>query len=190
MVRGRVRDGEHCFVDAESWLARPVLPDRDESLAMLARRYLTGHGPATPADLAAYAGITLTDARRGFDQIAAETRPGEGTTTQSLADDDGFATMPPPRLLGMFDPVLHGWADRSFVTGSHTDGVVTSNGIFRATALVEGQVAGTWTLPGGAVTLTPLRTLTSTALEALETEAADVLRYLNLPARAMKLAEL
>ena len=188
VVRGPVRDGEHCFVDAEKWLVRPALPDRDESLARLARRYLTGHGPATAADLASYAGITLTDARRGFTLIDAHVSAADGMAW-SPVEGEGLATMPPPRLLGMFDPVLHGWADRSFVTGSHTDGVVTTNGLFRATALVDGQVAGTWTLPAGAVTLRPLRPLTSTALEALETEAADVLRYLHLPARAMTLAD-
>ena len=94
--------------------------------------------------------------------------------------------LPRPRLLGMFDPVLHGWADRSFVTGAHT-GVVTSNGMFRATALVDGRVAGTWTLPNGVVTLTPLRRLTSAELAALEVEAADVLRFLGLPRAPLRM---
>jgi Winged helix DNA-binding domain len=80
LVRGPVRNGEQCFVDAEQWLAPPPVLDRDGCLEMLARRYLAGHGPATPADLAAYAGITLTDARRGFDMITAETRPVDDTT--------------------------------------------------------------------------------------------------------------
>jgi hypothetical protein len=80
----------------------------------------------------------------------------------------------------MFDPVLHGWSDRSFVTGPHKD-VVTTNGMFRATALVDGRVAGTWTLSGGVVRLSAVRRLTSSELIALEHEAADVLRYLALP---------
>lgn len=80
----------------------------------------------------------------------------------------------------MFDPVLHGWADRVFITGAHQQ-VVTTNGLFRATALVDMQVAGTWSLSNGVVTLRPLRRLTSTEIGALEHEAADVLRYLGLP---------
>lgn len=179
LVRGSVRDGEHCYVDAEQWLDRPPVPDRDGCLEMLARRYLAGHGPASPADLAAYAGITLTDARRGFEMIAAETRPVDDTM-RTLLDGAETEMLPPPRLLGMFDPVLHGWADRSFVTGAHQD-VVTVNGIFRATALVDGRVAGTWTMSDGVVTLNPLRRLTPAELTALEAEAADVLRYLALP---------
>jgi hypothetical protein len=178
LVRGPVRDGDHCFVDAERWLARPSLPDRDGCLEMLARRYLAGHGPAAPGDLAAYAGINLTVARRGFQLIAAETRPVDGGL-RTLADVSDAEVMPPPRLLGMFDPVLHGWADRSFVTGSHT-GVVRSGGMIRATALVDGRVAGTWTLTNGAVTLYALRRLRPEELESLDSEAADVLRHLTL----------
>jgi hypothetical protein len=178
LIRGPVRNGDQCFVDAERWLDRPPVPDHDGCLEMLARRYLAGHGPATAADLAAYVGITLTDARRAFDLVAAETGLVEDMRT--VADPSGADVLPPPRLLGMFDPVLHGWADRSFITGAHKD-VVTSNGLFRASALVEGQVVGTWTLPGGVVTLNPLRRLTAAELAALEAEAADVLRYLALP---------
>jgi hypothetical protein len=179
LVRGPVRNGGQCFVDAEQWLGRPSVPDRDGCLEMLARRYLAGHGPAAPTDLAAYAGITLTAARRGFEMIVAETRP-VGDTMRALVDDADAERLPPPRLLGMFDPVLHGWADRSFVTGAHKDAVM-ANGMFRATALVEGRVAGTWTMPDGAVTLIPLRRLTSEELTALEAEASEVLRYLGLP---------
>ncbi|HEX6246376.1 MAG TPA: winged helix DNA-binding domain-containing protein [Nocardioidaceae bacterium] len=185
LVRGPVRDGDHCFVDAEQWLGRPNVPDRERCLGMLARRYLAGHGPATPADLAAYAGITLTDARHSFEMIADETRPVEGMW--ALGDDSDADTLPPPRLLGMFDPVLHGWVDRAFVTGAHKD-VVTANGLFRATALADGRVAGTWTLPAGVVTLNPLRRLASAELTALEAEAADVLRYLDLPPAPLRVA--
>jgi Winged helix DNA-binding domain len=179
LVRGPIRNGEHCFVDAEQWLDRPPVPDRDGCLEMLARRYLAGHGPATCDDLAAYAGITVTDARRALHLVAAETRQVDDTL-YAVADNGHASTLPPPRLLGMFDPVLHGWSDRSFVTGPHTD-VVTRNGMFRATALVDGRVAGTWTLSGGVVRLNTLRQLTSAELIALQQEAADVLRYLTLP---------
>jgi hypothetical protein len=179
LVRGPVLDGEHCFVDARQWLTQPPVPDRDECLALLARRYLIAHGPASAADLAAYAGINLTDARRAFALVADVTRTVDGDMHE-LADRDDAAELPPPRLLGMFDPVMHGWADRSFVTGRHTD-AVTSNGLFRAVALVDGRVAGLWSLAGGVPTLTPFRRLTSKVLALLESEALDVLRFLGLP---------
>lgn len=186
LIRGPVCNGDQCFVDAQQWLDPPPVPDHDGCLEILARRYLAGHGPAAPADLAAYAGITLTDARRGFDMVAAETRRIDDTLS-ALAHDGDAQSLPAPRLLGMFDPVLHGWADRSFVSGAHKS-VVTANGMFRATALVDGHVAGTWTMRDGVVTLNLLRRLTATELSALEHEAADVLRSLDLPQALLRLA--
>ncbi len=180
LVRGPLRDGEHCFVDAERWLVRP--PDgqgRDETLAMLARRYLAGHGPASPLDLARFCGIAVGDARLGFAQIAGQTR-GFGDGMEVLEDQHlEQGSIPSPRLLGMFDPILHGWADRSFVVGDYP-GVVTSNGIFRATALVAGRVAGTWSLPFGVPMVSTTEPLAAEVKVMLEEEAADVLRFLGL----------
>ncbi|HWC39073.1 MAG TPA: winged helix DNA-binding domain-containing protein, partial [Acidimicrobiales bacterium] len=188
LVRGPVVAGEHCFVDAEAWLSRPPsIHDSDQTLALLARRYLAGHGPASQRDLAAFCGITLGDARRGFAHIASETRQlGNG-----MAYLDGQALEhrpPPPRLLGMFDPVLHGWADRSFVLGDYP-GAVTSNGMFRATVLVAGRVAGTWTIPSGVVTLRPARRITPHVRDDLQSEAADVLRFLGLAPTPMRILD-
>ena len=154
-------------------------PDPDTCLTRLARRYLAGHGPAGPEDLAAYAGITLTAARRAFALVAEETKPVSGGLLGLIGSNDSV-DFPAPRLLGMFDPILHGWADREFVTAGHTN-VVTLNGLFRATALVNGQVAGTWRLAAGAVTLTPFQRLSADVRAHLDTEAADVLRFLGLP---------
>ncbi len=187
LVRGPVRAGETCFVDARRWLTPEDVPDRDTCLAMLGRRYLAGHGPATPTDLAVYAGITASDARQAFAAVAAEARR-VGADQYALAADGGADPMPPPRLLGMFDPVLHGWADRTFVTGAHT-GVVTSNGMFRATALVDGQVAAVWTLPDGGVSLNAFRPLPARVVAALEIESADVLRFLGLPPADLRIAQ-
>ena len=179
LVRGPMRGREQCFVDAARWLQRPAeTPGRDELLTRLARRYLTGHGPASAHDLAAFCGITLGDARRGFDAISADTLDlGNGIV--HLRRQALTAVPPPPRLLGMFDPVLHGWADRSFVLGTYP-GVVTSNGLFRAAALVEGRVVGTWSIPSGVVTLHTARPLARRVRDELAREAHDVLRFLGL----------
>ena len=186
LVRGPLRGGEHCFVDAERWLKRPrAIPDRDQMLAALSRRYLAGHGPAAPSDLAAFCGITLSDARRGFALTATETRHLDNGMA-CLAGQDLEPRLPPPRLLGMFDPILHGWADRSFVVGNYP-GAVTSNGMFRATALVAGRVAGTWTIPGGVVTLETAGLMATDVIAKLQDEASDVTRFLGLPPTPMNI---
>ena len=55
------------------------------------------------------------------------------------------AVRPAPRLLGPFDPVLLGWRSREDIVGAHR-GIVTTNGLFRPFALVDGRAAGIWSL--------------------------------------------
>lgn len=164
VVRGPMIDGEHCFVLVADWLGPQPAVDRDAALRELGRRYLAGHGPADDRDLAKWAGITLRDAR------AALSRATKTTATVDLVTR--------PKLLGPFDPLLHGWADRSWVTGEHT-AIVTTNGIFRPIALVGGRAVATWAMPGGRVELKPFGRMTKPVRAALAPEAADVERFLR-----------
>jgi hypothetical protein len=59
--------------------------------------------------------------------------------------------------------------------------VVTTNGLFRPTALVDGRVVATWSLASGVVRITPLEPIGAAAREELDGEAADVLRFFGLP---------
>jgi hypothetical protein len=185
VVRGPVRGAEQCFVAVEQWLGPAPEPlDRDEALALLARRYLVGHGPADARDLAGWAGIALGDARRGLDGIADEVvEAGEGLVDLSARQAGAEpAPLPGPRLLGSFDPVLHGWVSRADVVGEHR-GIVTSNGLFRPFAMVGGRAVALWSLAAGTVTIRPLEPVRRADLAALEVDAARVLAYLGLPGR-------
>jgi len=128
-------------------------PDRDAALAELARRYLRGHGPATAADLAAWSGLGLRAARAGLSAIG-----GEIVADGELVDlaGRGPAAPSPARLLPAFDPYLLGWKDRSFAVGAAlARRVHPGGGMIRATAVDDGLVVGTWTMPGGRVVLEP-----------------------------------
>lgn len=140
------------------------------------------------SDLAYWAGTTLGRARRGVE--AAGCPVGEDGLAR--LPDDGSAGgsgdgpgVPAPVLLGMFDPVLHGWASREPVLGPHTT-IVTPNGLFKASALVDGRAVGMWTLPGGKVRLDLLEPVGDDALAALAEDARDVQRYLGLPPRDLE----
>lgn len=179
VVRGPVVGAESAYVAVRDWLGDPPAPvPRAEALGRLARRYLAGHGPADARDLAKWAGITLGDAREGMEAIAGETVAFEGGLFH-LAERDDPAPLPDPRLLGAFDPVLLGWVSREALVGGH-QGVVTSNGLFRPCALVDGRVVATWGLAGGAVQIRPLEAVAPAALATLDEDAGAVLRFLGL----------
>ena len=186
VVRGPIVGGHHAFVDPVEWLGAPSVLDRDTSLAVLARRYLVGHGPADARDLVKWASVTLGDARRGLAAIAGETEDAGGGLVR-LVDAAPVADLPAPRLLGGFDPILHGWVSREELVGKLAG--VVSGGIFRPTAFVEGRVVATWSLVGGVVTFRPLAPISARALVALGDDARDVLRFLGLPPRELVVAE-
>ena len=178
VVRGPMVDGEHAFVLVRDWLGGPEPVDREVALGELARRYLVGHGPASAADLARWAGVTLGDARRGLRT--------SGSPLVELADGlvdvagRGPVPAPPlPRLLGAFDPLLLGWTSRTDVVGDRP-GVVTSNGVFRPFALVGGRAVALWSLRAGAVELAPFEDvrLGRNVEAALAVDAEDVRRFL------------
>jgi hypothetical protein len=177
IVRGPLRDGHHAFALTRDWLGPPpTTVERPRALAELARRYLLGHAPAEERDLAKWAGLPLRDVRAGLHAIARLLEP-RGDEQLQLAGCPPAAPMPPPRLLGAFDPLLLGWRSREALLGPHRS-IVTVNGIFRPIALVRGRAAATWSMPQGKVVLEPLTRLTRGDTAALTGDAADVTRYL------------
>jgi Winged helix DNA-binding domain len=157
IVRGPVADKEQAFVLTSDWLGPPPPPlDREAALGQLARRYLAGHAPAAAADLAKWAGIGLREARLGLARCGARER-ADGLA--ELPSSPGTAPgLPPPRLLGAFDPLLLGWASRDPVVGANKQ-IITVNGLFR-----------------------PFAELPPETTAALRADAVDVRRFLGFPA--------
>jgi Winged helix DNA-binding domain len=176
-VRGPMVGAQHAYVHVRDWLGRPPPePEPDVALAWLARRYLAGHGPAADRDLAKWAGLPVTWARRGLQAIAAELAD-RADGLAGLAASAADPADPPPRLLGAFDPMLLGWSSRAPVLGDRQD-VVTVNGLFRPFALVGGRAAGVWAYRRGQVELDPFDPLPAEIAAALAAEASDVRRFL------------
>ena len=176
-IRGPVVGRDQAFVLVRDWLGHPPRgSDRDTALSELARRFLAGYGPADERDLSKWAGITLGDARRGMSGVGAalEELPGGLVDLAGRPAPNGRRR---PRLLGGFDPLLHGWVDREPVLGAN-ETIVTTNGIFRPFALVGGRAVATWSMPGGRVTLEPFGPIGARALADLDREARDVERFL------------
>ncbi len=175
-VRGPMIGGQNAYALVRDWLGEQPPVDRQLALAELARRYLLGHGPADERDLARWSGLPLRDVRAGLHAIAPQlTERQDGLV--DLARRQAPAALPPPRLLGAFDPILLGWYSREPILGAH-HAVITVNGVFRPFALIRGHAVATWSMSGEEVVLEPFGHLTHKDATALTADAKAVVRYL------------
>ena len=178
VVRGPMIGRQHAYVLVRDWLPpRPAI-DRAVALSELARRYLAGHGPAVDADLARWAGLPLRDARAGLSGDRRRARADARRTCRPQAPLARRA-LPPPRLLGAFEPVLLGWCSRADLLAEVEARVVTG-GIFRGFALVDGRAAALWRIAGHEVAIEPLVELGPGAADALAGDGRAVLEFLGL----------
>lgn len=120
------------------------VPDRDECLARLARTYARGHGPFRDVDLAWWATLTLTDARRAID-LAGLTPWRDGCVADGEPTD---AAVPPVLLLPNFDELISYARDAADFDGLRGSalGKVDIGRFMRASGLVfgAGQLVGWW----------------------------------------------
>ena len=142
---GRRVDGEHTYARLSDRAPSTRRLDRDEALAELALRYMTGHGPATERDLAYWASLTLGQARAGLDQVRDRLErfdhggrtywhaPGEAPPA------DPSATQPRGHLLQILDESYRGYQDSRWVLDAA--GIVPrSREPAIGMALVDGQL--------------------------------------------------
>ena len=175
-VLGPLKDGTQAFVLTEEWLgSRPRLSaeDRPAALSQLAQRYLRGHAPAEPTDLAAWTGLSLRDARAAFDSL------------DNQEAVDGEAAGLSARLLPAFDPYLLGWKDRGFmVPDDHKRRVHPGGGVLRATVVADGEAVGTWSLRRDGerikIHFDPFAPLSPEVEDALRRDALDIARFEGL----------
>jgi hypothetical protein len=126
---------------------------REELLAHLAARYIAGHGPATVADLARWAGIPMSDARAAVAAAAPafESAEHEGVrywfdprAAEAASAGIGSGHV---RLLPGFDEYMLGYTGRSHQLGEYSETYgsrVASNGVLAATIVVDGRAVGIW----------------------------------------------
>jgi hypothetical protein len=150
---GPMQGKQQTFVLLDDWAPRAESRDlvRDEALAVLASRFAISRGPVTDQDFARWAGIPVSDARRGLrDAGGLAMRAFDGIDHWLAADAaDGRAPAAGRKrtyLLAGFDEYFLGYKDRSAVLepGLAERIAPGANGVFKPLIVVDGQIVGTW----------------------------------------------
>ncbi len=169
---GPVRDGEQQLVLLSEWVPRPWLPEREEALGELARRYFCGHGPASVKDFGRWAKLVATDVRTGVALARPDLETLKLDGVEYLMDPQTPDRLRTYRkaargvfLLPGFDEYVLGYGDRSAILAAEfAEHIVPGgNGVFQPTLVADGQVVGTWRRTGRGLA----RTLQFTPFTAL-----------------------
>jgi Winged helix DNA-binding domain len=175
------------------WRARPegryvAIEEPDahvpvEARAEILRRYLAAFGPASRRDIVAWsmmhvpeiaAALELLEPLRRFrDERGRELLD---VPRAPLPDHDAPA---PVRFLPKWDNVLLAFADRTRVLPEqYRKTVIRMNGDVAQTFLVDGFVAGTWSVENGRVVLDPFARVSRAAQRELKDEVARLESFL------------
>jgi hypothetical protein len=161
---------------AEDWVG-PADATEDDGLIHLVRAYLRAFGPAPWRDIGLWAGISVTDAKRG----------GQGLTLVTYRDEAGRelldlpdAPLPDPetpapvRFLPHWEAVLLVHARRTgILPEEHRVRVFhTKNPFSVGTVLVDGRVVAAWSLREGKVVVDPFEDVAAADRRAIEDERA------------------
>ena len=146
-------NGDQTYVLAGEWIGGQKAFARDEALACLAHRYICGYGPSGPGDFAAWSGMSLADAKKGwklalgqYDVVEADV---EGNklwlpTAQLKALDEIAGGGTVVNLLPAFDELVLGYADRGYIVPGEHRKAVYHGGQTVPVVLVDGLAAGVW----------------------------------------------
>lgn len=184
---GPILEGEHTHALLEQRAPHTRRLDRDTALAEIALRYVTSHGPATEADLAYWASLTLTDARAGIrsvaDQLADFDHNGRTYWHRNDTQPPDPPTDPRAHILQILDECYRGYQDSRWVLD--TDHLVPrSREKTTGMVLVDAQIVATMrrtvTADHVRFTLGAFRELSAAELDAVAIEAQRYATFLDL----------
>lgn len=146
---GKQKDGKSTYAILDEWI--PVdnkKKYRDEALKELGLRYFISRGPATTEDFSWWSGLSVKDSRIALELNRTEliSELFENRTYWFSDSSTGEKSIQNSiHLLPAYDEFLISYRYRE-CSLSHLDKthVVSSNGIFYPTVMMNGQVIGTW----------------------------------------------
>jgi hypothetical protein len=164
-------------------LDEPETHDPTEARAEILRRYLAAFGPASRRDIVAWTMMHVPEISRALERLEPLRRFRDELGRELL--DVERAPLPkaetpaPVRFLPKWDNVLLAFKDRTRVLSEeHRKTVIKMNGDVAPTFLVDGFVAGTWSVVRGRVMLAPFGALSRSVLRELAGEARRLEAFL------------
>jgi hypothetical protein len=178
--RGR---GMPAYALADDWIGAPLADEADAAPFVL--RYLAAFGPAAPADVRTWAGVT--GLRAVIDRLRPDLRTYRDERGRELLDvPDGPLADPdtpaPPRLLPEYDNVTLSHADRSRVLAGGGPVGPFPRGSTIGTLLVDGFHRANWKAEDGTLTFDRFADEPGDppgTRAAIEAEGAGLLRFLD-----------
>jgi len=170
---GIPRDREPTYVLTSKWIGEQPSTHSEKGVKLLAERYLTSHGPATLEDFAWWSGLSMAELRSAAQNVESLTSIEAGKQSYWLRAKQGHnAIEGRGHLLPPFDSYLLGYKERSLALDpKYAKDVNPGGGIPKPTAIVNGNVVGTWKR-----TITKGELLVSVqAFRNLETSERDLL---------------
>jgi hypothetical protein len=169
----------YALVDERAPSARTM--GREESLAELAMRFFSRHGPARVQDLAWWSGLTVIDAKAGV-ALAGSTLQSEvvgGETYWFGADSrPPRASTARPHLLPNYDEYLIAYRDSSGVLDRERFPEVTTVDLSNHFVVWDGRIVGGWqrNLAGGEISVR-LRLFGEFGVDAIRAIESELRRY-------------
>jgi hypothetical protein len=192
---GPDRGKEPTYVLLNDWVDRwsqTRIPDHAEAMAQLTLRYLNAYSPATPEDMAAWAGLPLKWIRPAWNAIAnqlQEMQVDSRSVWRLKTQHMDQATLPGPsvHLLPRYDTYLLGYHKRDLIVPpQYARRVNAGGGIVHPTILLDGRVVATWHNTKNSksrlnIAIKPFEPpLLPAVLPGLEAEINDMARFLSI----------
>jgi hypothetical protein len=199
LVFGPSQGARVTFVRPDQWVPGwpATLPDPQESLLEVARRYIHAYGPTTGADFARWWGTETAAGNRVVKALEPELEAIEvdGSHAWALASDIGALAATKPqrgghtvRLLPSFDPFVMGTYPRTAIVAEdrQLDVYRRVGAWVSPVVLVDGRAVGTWSQARQGrrleISMTPFGRLPRPSAAGIRAEVADLGRFLDADA--------
>ena len=177
------------LIAADAWIKSAREPEVDDAVRIAVQRHLGAFGPATVDDISSWSSIRTPAIRVALDALGPKVRTFTDPRGRMLYDLKSAPLPPvdtaaPVRYLPKWDSTLLAYAPPERVrilSEAHRKTVIAKNGDVAQTFLVDGMVAGTWSIgvkPKEAIVeLQPFKKLARADRAGLEEEGERLARF-------------